>query len=275
MDPIYQSENCMYVNDYQDMKMLRQKQIFEKNNLVSNKLKELGLEKLEEIIIKMHGVIYGSFIIQCILNEKFKDSDIDIAFIKKYAHQPFNDPEKNFKLHPDTEIDRYLVSIGGIYQVYTGYEGTISYKYLFKDSDLVINITWICFYSNQFFLNRQITKYGCQLPESCTWEPYKSDTRHLKDVQYLKKYIFSQSDIDICTCNYDGTYLSYQRNLLDKEAYSINKYKIKKGKIYIKLQECEDLSCVHDNKRRDRIRKYMDRGFWFKNDNGLSIATKY
>jgi hypothetical protein len=137
---------------------------------------------------------------------------------------------------PDSPFDRWIVSeLGGVYFPSRNYLDVISYKYICPN--VILNII------------------------------------HVKK-ENIKQYIYSTSDIDICTSTYDGHTLTYHPNILKRKANSINthiiekvNYKIEKETLCKEINLCQKTSVAYFNhlcsKRAMRIEKYKRRRFIF------------
>jgi hypothetical protein len=137
---------------------------------------------------RFRGIVTGSFHSSVLLDEMYKNSDVDIyILIDKFKTKPY--PSQL----PDNDIDRYITEeLYGVYYGASDYHDK-SYKYL--TSKGIINIII--------------------LTQKCLDFNEKSS---------IQEYIASISDLDICSSTYDGVELIYPENLFEKKINVINRH---------------------------------------------------
>lgn len=219
-----------------------------------HQLSSLGIPNPEEfidVLIESKAVIAGSFAIQCLINEKYEGSDIDIfhfegnnnsiySKINQYVYNGCSH-DKSIYEHPSTctctpcmnvvtkQSDDYLIN-----SIKTTSKIIVKFD---KFEPIIFN----------FVVVKEYDGYGGGL--------FKT----------LKDFILNDFDLSFCQTWFDGYNMFYRLQTLHKNGWISNKSLIKnKQGWHIRLGQTFDQGMV-DQRCLDRITKYEGRGFTLYN----------
>jgi hypothetical protein len=210
-------------------------------NIINNKLFEIFGDKLGEfkdILRETKAVISGSFIIQCILNEFWDKSDIDI-------YMPFID-------------NKYYDANKVILSIY--YERPIVDRFTILENFLYDNGNYINYNDYDFLLNNKKI-YGTR---DYSINNINIEIIHIninkKKFKYTKKFIMDTFDLDICKNLY---FINNEDNI---DIYKLND---------IFNKTCDFNHCPNGFNIFNRFNKYIERGFVINNNvSYLILADK-
>lgn len=214
-----------------------------------SQLSSLGIPNPQEfidVLIESKAVIAGSFAIQCLINEKYEGSDIDIfhfpcprevySKINKYIYNGCDldlDPHEHPSTCTCTPCTRIVTKQSDDYLIDS----------IEKTSKIIVKFNTFKPITFNFITVREYDSDGDQV--------FKT----------LIDFILSDFDFSFCQTWFDGYNMFYRRQTLYKNGWITNKPIVKETRPWHRRLQQSFSQDMLDQRCSDRITKYEGRGF--------------